>query len=54
MNEGLLKKIGYWAEYIGAISRWVVDALTSFPRKEKYFGNGIRPTDSTDSKRPGL
>lgn len=48
MNGDILTKIGYWAEYVGAVARWVVVAIRDFPKKENYFGNGIRPVDTKD------
>jgi hypothetical protein len=46
MNENLIKKIGQWAAYIGAIANWFADSLTSFPARSKFFTSVKNKIDS--------
>jgi hypothetical protein len=46
MNENLIKKVGQWAAYIGAIANWFADSLVSFPQRSKFFTSGKNKIDS--------
>lgn len=54
MSEKLLQNIANWAEYLAACFKWVVTAVSSFPRKEKYFNGGQRSANSENNSGRGV
>ncbi len=50
MNDNLIKTVGQWAKYLGAVCGWFAESLTSFPKRKDFFSANGYPK-KTESER---